>query len=253
MIPLHLRLASSVSFFDRLFKKGDVTASSDVHSDMLPHSTSLPDSIRIVVGLGNPGPEYVGTRHNIGFHLVEQVADDHGLDWKRERKFRSKVARRGTDLILAKPLTFMNLSGLSVARLARFFKVKPEQVLVVYDDVDLPIGRLRFRASGSAGGHNGVKSVIQSLGGDKFPRLKIGVGASGGREEMISHVLGHFGEEEREDIRKSLELAADGVNCALSQGLNAAMNRFNQREKPKKKKAEKPSEDSDENNTDQDN
>lgn len=237
MIPLRSSLVLFVSFFDQFFKKEDVTSSSS-SADMLPHSTDLPDSIRIVVGLGNPGPEYVGTRHNIGFHLVEQVADDHGLDWKRERKFRAKVARRGSDLIFAKPLTFMNLSGLSVARLAKFYKVKPEQVLIVYDDVDLPIGRLRFRASGSAGGHNGVKSVIQSLGGDKFPRLKIGVGASGGREQMIDHVLGHFKEEEQEDIQKSLELAADGVNYALSHGLNAAMNRFNQRDKSGKNKTD---------------
>ncbi len=224
-----------MNFLDRFFRKGGIILPASTDSDMLPHSTSLADSIRIVVGLGNPGAEYVGTRHNIGFHLIEQVADDHGLDWKKERKFKATVARRGTDLILAKPQTFMNLSGQAVSHLARFFKVKPEQILVVYDDVDLPVGRLRFRASGSAGGHNGVKSVIQSLGGDKFPRLKIGVGASGGRGQMIDHVLGRFKEEEREDIQKSLELAADGVNYALSHGLNAAMNRFNQREKAKKK------------------
>ncbi len=224
-----------MSFLDRLFRTGDVVPSPSADANMLPHSTSLPDSIRIVVGLGNPGAEYVGTRHNIGFHLIEQIADDRGLDWKKERKFKAMVARRGSDLILAKPQTFMNLSGQAVGHLARFFKVTPDQILVVYDDVDLPVGRLRFRASGSAGGHNGVKSVIQSLGGDKFPRLKIGVGESGGQGRMIGHVLGRFREEEREDIQKSLELAADGVNYALSHGLNAAMNRFNQREKPKKK------------------
>lgn len=216
---------------------------------MPPHSTSLPDSIRLVIGLGNPGPEYVGTRHNMGFYAVEQVADDQGLSWKRERKFKALVARRGTDLILAKPQTYMNRSGLSVACLAGFFKVLPCRILIVHDDVDLPVGRLRFRASGSAGGHNGVKSVIQSLGTDQIPRLKIGVGGSGCRGRMIDHVLGRFGDQEREEIQKSLELAADGVNCALSRGLNVAMNQINQREKPKKKKADEPSKNSGENHS----
>ena len=195
--------------------------------------------IRLVVGLGNPGQKYEGTRHNVGFDLVDRLASGHHLDWKSERRFKAHIARKGTALIFAKPQTFMNLSGISVSGLARFYKVKPEQILVVYDDVDLPIGRIRFRVSGSAGGHNGMKSIIQSLGGNRFPRLKIGIGASGGRGQMIGHVLGRFDSEEREEIEKSLELASDAVNCALSHGLDAAMNRFNQRGKPKKTKQTK--------------
>ncbi|MEM9016198.1 MAG: aminoacyl-tRNA hydrolase [Verrucomicrobiota bacterium] len=185
--------------------------------------------IRLVVGLGNPGPEYEKTRHNVGFELLDLLAEDRGWKWKRERKFRAKIASETSALNLCKPLTYMNLSGNSVARIARFHKLEPAQILVVYDDVDLPIGRIRFRASGSAGGHNGIKSIIQNLATDAFPRLKIGIGSAGGRGAMVDHVLGRFQPEEWEEIEKVLAIAADGVNCALSAGLDSAMNQFNQR------------------------
>jgi PTH1 family peptidyl-tRNA hydrolase len=208
-----------VSLLDKLF--------SQIESET-PEVTS-DGRIRLVVGLGNPGPEYDGTRHNVGFELVDRLAAERDLKWKRDRKFRSKIASANASLVLTKPLTYMNLSGNAVARLQRFHKLDPDQILVVYDDVDLPIGRIRFRPEGSAGGHNGIKSLIEYLGTKEFPRLKIGIGSAGGRGEMVGHVLGKFSQEEREELEKVLAIAQDGVNCALSAGLNRAMNQFNGR------------------------
>lgn len=208
-----------MSLLDKLF--------SQIESET-PEVTS-DGRIRLVVGLGNPGPEYDGTRHNVGFELVDRLAAERDLKWKRDRKFRSKIASANASLVLTKPLTYMNLSGNAVARLQRFHKLDPDQILVVYDDVDLPIGRIRFRPEGSAGGHNGIKSLIEYLGTKEFPRLKIGIGSAGGRGEMVGHVLGKFSQEEREELEKVLAIAQDGVNCALSAGLNRAMNQFNGR------------------------
>ena len=206
-----------MSLLDRIFSK-------------LPAPVDIDGGhIRLVVGLGNPGPEYDKTRHNIGFELVDEMAKERDLKWRRDRKFRAKITSTTSSLILAKPITYMNLSGNAVARLAQFHKLKPDQILVVYDDVDLPIGRLRFRANGSAGGHNGIKSIIEYLGTKEFARLKIGIGAAGGREAMVGHVLGRFDQEEWREMQKVLAIAADGVNCALSDGLDAAMNQFNRR------------------------
>lgn len=208
-----------VSLLDKLF--------SQIESET-PKVTS-DGRIRLVVGLGNPGPEYDGTRHNVGFELVDRLAAERDLKWKRDRKFRSKIASANASLVLTKPLTYMNLSGNAVARLQRFHKLDPDQILVVYDDVDLPIGRIRFRPEGSAGGHNGIKSLIEYLGTKEFPRLKIGIGSASGRGEMVGHVLGKFSQEEREELEKVLAIAQDGVNCALSAGLDRAMNQFNGR------------------------
>ncbi len=195
----------------------------------------MSSDIRMVVGLGNPGKQYEKTRHNIGFEILDILAADRNWSWEVEKKWKALVARQGSDLVLVKPQTFMNLSGEAVAKIARFFKVEPSEVLVVYDDVDLPLGKLRFRKSGSAGGHNGIKSIIQCLGGDGFPRLKFGIGHSGGGRKMIGHVLGKFSEDEQNELEKNMARATEGVNCALSAGLDAAMNTFNQREKPKAK------------------
>lgn len=187
------------------------------------------EGIKLVVGLGNPGPEYEKTRHNIGFELVDLVAADRKLKWAKEHKFRAKIALDGSSLILAKPLTFMNLSGNSVSRLMRDYKLLTSQILIVYDDIALPIGTLRFRANGSAGGHNGIKSLIEYLGTEDFPRLRIGIGATPGNEPLTDHVLGRFGQEEWSEMEKVLAIAVDGVNCALSAGLDSAMNQFNRR------------------------
>lgn len=204
-----------MSVLDRLF--------SQIEEEMPEES----GHIRLVVGLGNPGPEYEGTRHNIGFDLVDRLATARSLKWNRERKFRSKIASQSAALILSKPLTFMNLSGNAVARLTKSYKLKPDQVLVVYDDVDLPIGKIRFRANGSAGGHNGIKSLIEYLGTNEFPRLKLGIGSAGQHGGMVDHVLGKFSKEESRELEKVLAIAEDGVNCALSAGLSAAMNQYN--------------------------
>lgn len=204
-----------MSFLDRLFS-----------SDPTPAETE-PDGVRLVVGLGNPGPEYEGTRHNIGFALLDRIAASRGWKWSRDRKLRAKVAGENASLVLAKPLTYMNLSGNAVSRIARLHKLRPEQILVAYDDVDLPIGRLRFRANGSAGGHNGMKSIIEYLGTSEFPRLKIGIGSASEKGGLVDHVLGRFEEEEWAELEKVLANAEDGVNCMLSSGLDAAMNRFN--------------------------
>jgi len=219
------------------------------------HSTNSDEtSIRVVIGLGNPGRDYEGTRHNVGFDIVDRMAANAGVSWQKERKWQALVARTGST-ILVKPQTFMNLSGQTAAYICGFFKMPPNQMMVVYDDADLPLGALRFRANGSAGGHNGIKSMIQSLGSDRFPRLKFGIGhrpAPAGEIDpessdnqrqgsMVSHVLGRFAAAEREELEKSLAIAVDAVNCALARGLPAAMNQFNQKpSKPKKAKRQRP-------------
>jgi PTH1 family peptidyl-tRNA hydrolase len=194
--------------------------------------------IRLVVGLGNPGREYAGTRHNVGFMIADRLAEKRLARWTSEKKWRADVARDPDGVIFVKPQTFMNLSGEAVAGLSRFFKTPPESVLIVYDDADLPLGRLRFRRSGSAGGHNGIKSIIQHLGTDQFRRLKFGIGRKDDqRGPMTSHVLGRFDSDETEAVEKSLAQAQDAVEYALASGLPAAMNRFNtDPEKAAKKK-----------------
>ena len=203
------------------------------------------DPIRLIVGLGNPGRDYAGTRHNVGFMIADRLADERRAPWKREKKFKAEVAREG-DLILAKPQTYMNLSGESVAQLCHFFKIPAGSVLIVFDDVDLDLGRLRIRQSGSAGGHNGVKSIIQHLGTDRIPRLKFGIGRSGHPGgKMTGHVLGRFAPDETAAVEKSLAHAQDAVNYALAAGLAAAMNRFNT-DPAKAKKKNQPTPDTEE-------
>lgn len=208
-----------MSLLDRFFPK----------SDEEDPAAGASDGLRLVVGLGNPGPEYEGTRHNVGFDLVDRLAKERGLKWEKEHKFRAKVCRDADGVMFAKPLTFMNLSGNSVARIALKLDLAPSQILVVYDDTALPVGAVRFRANGSAGGHNGIKSLLATLGTEDFPRLRIGVGAAPPEAILSDHVLSPFPPEERAEIEKVLEIAAEGVNCALSAGLDAAMNRYNRR------------------------
>ena len=149
---------------------------------------------RLIVGLGNPGRQYAQTRHNVGFVLVDDLAQRDGSGWTTEKKWEGAVAKGNSGIVYLKPLTFMNLSGRSVAAVARFYKIAADQILLVYDDADLPLGSLRFRKSGSAGGHNGVKSVIESMGTDSFARLKIGVAPSGESRsrDLADHVLSKF-------------------------------------------------------------
>lgn len=187
----------------------------------------LENSIPLVVGLGNPGRQYEDTRHNAGFMVLDRLALLAGVPFESKPKWQSHVAKLpGSGVLLVKPQCFMNLSGRPVRQIAAFHKWLPENVLVVYDDVALPLGKLRFREKGSAGGHNGIKSLIEHFGGDGFPRLKVGIGGSE-PGNMTGHVLGTFRVEERELLENTLARAVAAVQLALSQGLPAAANFYN--------------------------
>ncbi len=195
--------------------------------------------IRLIVGLGNPGEKYEKTRHNVGFMVVDRLASNSGATMANHLRWRAHVAKvSGFGATLIKPQTFMNESGQSVGAALRFYKLKPEQVIVVYDDVSIPFGSLRFRMAGSAGGHNGVKSIIAHLGSDRFPRLKIGIGNAndGARNEtqnsMTGHVLGKFSTSETNELENTLATAAEAVQFSLSEGVEAAANAFNTSKKP---------------------
>ena len=188
-------------------------------------------AIRLIVGLGNPGREYENTRHNAGFMILDRFARRAGVEFGNERKFEARFARSGS-LFLLKPQTFMNLSGRSVAAVCQFYKIEPAEVLVAYDDVALPEGKLRIRLSGSAGGHNGMRSIIACLGTDQFPRVRFGVGASDVKS-LVGHVLGPFDPASLEGLDKSLENAVEAVSMCALRGLTVAMNHFNKEEKPK--------------------
>lgn len=183
------------------------------------------NELKVIVGLGNPGERYVGTRHNVGFVVLDLLAERLGVVFKEDRKWEGSVART-SDLVLLKPLTFMNESGRSVASLCRFYRWAPDSTLVVFDDIALSLGRLRLRARGSHGGHNGVRSIINHFGSEEFPRLKIGVGDQAGGD-VVNHVLGKFSVAEREESENMLARAADAVQLAVSSGVDAAANQFN--------------------------
>lgn len=178
----------------------------------------------LIVGLGNPGAEYRGTRHNVGFEVVERLADANRIKIGRakHRALTGEGKIQETQVVVAKPLTYMNLSGQAIAPLARLFHLKPEQIFVIADDLDLPVGKLRIKLGGSAGGHNGHKSLISSLQSQDYPRLKIGIGKTK-KDGTIDHVLGPFDLEERELIDEAIRtavkvceaLAQDGVESAL--------------------------------------
>jgi PTH1 family peptidyl-tRNA hydrolase len=195
--------------------------------------------VRMVVGLGNPGREYEGTRHNVGFGVLDRLAQAAAVSFESRPRWQAASAKLPGGAWLLKPGTFMNLSGRAVQAAAAFFKLPPESLLVVFDDASLPLGTLRFRQAGSHGGHNGVRSIIESLGTDRFPRLKIGIGESGpGR--MTGHVLGRFREDERDASENALARAVDAVQLALSQDVAAAANVYNTRTKPPKSESDEP-------------
>lgn len=182
----------------------------------------------MIVGLGNPGPEYRGTRHNVGFEVIDQLADDAKLKLatRRHRAIYGSAMIGGHCCALVKPLTYMNLSGQSVAPIAQSLGIKPDHILVIADDVDLPVGKIRLRAQGSPGGHNGHKSIVASLKTSEYPRVKIGVGApEPGR--MVDHVLGGFNPGERKDIHRAIEKSVEAIECVVGEGIETAMTRFN--------------------------
>jgi PTH1 family peptidyl-tRNA hydrolase len=187
--------------------------------------------MKLVVGLGNPGAKYDGTRHNVGFAAVDVLAARHGAQWESApRGIESLIARwRAEDVVLAKPLTFMNLSGTAVQALQQFYKIDAADTLVIVDEAQLETGRLRIRPEGSSGGHNGLKSVIASLGSEQIPRLRIGVGRGDGRRDLADHVLARFEPDEREMIASAIAEAADAAELFVAEGPLAAMNRYNRK------------------------
>ena len=192
---------------------------------------------QLIVGLGNPEAKYNRTRHNIGFAAVDALASSWHITLSENRKFQSQfgegVGPQKDKIRLLKPLTYMNLSGQAIRAAIDWYKLPPESVLTVYDDMDLPLGRLRLRLSGSAGGHNGMKSAIAHLGTDKFPRLRIGIGkpptTSANDKDTISYVLGKFSPEESQLMDKVLKLVIEAVEVSQKQGVEKAMSLYNSR------------------------
>ncbi|ASW42083.1 aminoacyl-tRNA hydrolase [Clostridium isatidis] len=181
----------------------------------------------LIVGLGNPGKEYDNTRHNIGFETVDYIANKYNIDINR-KKFKGVCGEgfiNNTKVILLKPSTYMNLSGESVAEAMNFYKLKNEDLIIIYDDISLEVGRLRIREKGSAGGHNGIKSIISNLSSEAFPRIKIGVGQPKG--DLVYHVLGKFNKEEMEILKEVVEAASVGVETIIKDGTKEAMNKLN--------------------------
>lgn len=181
----------------------------------------------IIVGLGNIGEKYENTRHNIGFDSVDYIANKYNIDINR-KKFKGVYGEgfiEGEKVILIKPSTFMNLSGECVREILDFYKLTNEDIIVLYDDISLDVGKIRIREKGSAGGHNGIKNIISHLGTDKFSRIKIGVGQPKG--DLINHVLGNFSKEEREVLEESLDVTKLAVDEIIKSNISSAMNKYN--------------------------
>ena len=187
--------------------------------------------MKLIVGLGNPGREYRDTRHNVGFMVVDEIARRHGIDWTSgpSQIAETLIAKRFGDepVMVAKPLTYMNNSGDAVAGLVRYFEVNHDDLFVVVDEAALPFGRLRARARGSAGGHNGLKSIIERLGTTEFSRLRLGVGRGDGRRDLADHVLARFERGEQADLGTLITRAADAAEMFAAEGISKVMNAFN--------------------------
>jgi peptidyl-tRNA hydrolase, PTH1 family len=188
--------------------------------------------VRLVAGLGNPGPRYAGSRHNVGYEVVDALARRWRTDVARyDRDFEGLLGQArhcGHDVLLLKPATFMNLSGQSVAAVSRYYKLETADMLLVHDDLDLPVGLVRLRAAGSAGGHKGLADVIRHLGTDEIPRLRLGIGRVH-RDLTVEYVLSRFEPAEQPLIEAAIAGAADAVECWLARGIEAAMNAYNRR------------------------
>lgn len=184
----------------------------------------------LIVGLGNPGPEYAKTRHNCGFRALDILAQKLGckVDKGKFEGLYGQTTYEGHKLYLLKPLTYMNLSGRSVLQLSAYFNIPPQRIVVIFDDISLDVGRLRIRSNGSAGGHNGIKSIISQLGSQDFPRVKVGVGAKPNPDfDLADWVLSAFSASEEKSLQAALDRAADAALCIVSQGTMEAANRFN--------------------------
>ena len=181
----------------------------------------------LIVGLGNPGKEYDGTRHNIGFETIDYISKKYNIDVNRT-KFKGIFGEgfiNNKKVVLLKPSTYMNLSGESIREAINFYKLENEEVLVIYDDISLEVGKIRIREKGSAGGHNGIKRIIANMSTDVFPRIKIGVGQPKG--DLVSHVLGKFSEEEIKDLNEVIEASSEAVEVIIKDGTKEAMNKLN--------------------------
>jgi peptidyl-tRNA hydrolase, PTH1 family len=184
--------------------------------------------VKAIVGLGNPGPQYKGTRHNAGFDVVDELARRASIDFESApaEALIAKWRRPDDVVLLVKPLTFMNLSGQAIGELSRYFKIDLADLIVIVDEVHLPLGKVRARARGSAGGHNGLKSVIAHLG-DEFSRLRVGVGRGGDQRNLADHVLSKFEKDEAAEVERMTARAADAAEMFITSGIGAVMNAFN--------------------------
>jgi peptidyl-tRNA hydrolase, PTH1 family len=191
----------------------------------MAEATNLSAQIRLVAGLGNPGPEYAATRHNIGFLVLDRLAAQLGAPWQKSAKWGA-VTAKWENVLLIKSMTYMNRSGEPLRAVADFYKVAPSEILVVLDDLALPVGRIRLRAEGGTGGHNGMESILAHFGTEQVPRLRIGIGAAP-REGATDYVLGQFFDEEKPLARSAVDRAVEAVKCAIDKGLVSAMNTFN--------------------------
>ena len=185
----------------------------------------------IIVGLGNPGKQYANTRHNIGFCVIDALAERFQipLNQKKHKAIYGSGYIEGQKVILAQPQTFMNLSGESVRELADFYKVPETDIIVIYDDISLDVGQLRLRKKGSAGGHNGIKSIIQHLDSQDFPRIKVGVGEKPAGWDLADHVLAPFPKDQEELVQIGIKRASDALVCLLTEDMDAAMNQYNRK------------------------
>lgn len=183
----------------------------------------------VIAGLGNPGREYEGTRHNVGFMTLDALADKYNID-VREKAFKGLIGKgmiEGNKVILVKPQTYMNLSGECIRQVMDYYKVDPSEFIVIYDDISLVPGGIRIRKKGSAGGHNGIKNIIAHLGTQEFPRIKVGVGDKPPRMDLADYVLSRFSKEDREKMEQAFKDAAEAVEVMIAEGPDAAMNQFN--------------------------
>ena len=191
--------------------------------------------MKLVVGLGNPGARYAGTRHNVGFDIADALAARHRVEWQGAPRGTEALTGRWRDAqtVIAKPLTFMNASGPAVVGLLQFYKIELGDLLVMVDDSNLDLGRLRARAAGSAGGHNGLKSIIEALGTTGFARIRVGVGRGDARRDLAEHVLAKFEPAERVGVGEAIGRAADAAELFVAEGIAPVMNRFNRKEDTK--------------------